>query len=192
MGVHTAATHLTHDQENFLKLVAGPALDAERRLRIPAAVIVAQAILESGWGKSRLFTEAHNPFGIKDLDLPDDYGEYLAPTIEYVHGNPSTVLAAFEKFRSLDDAFFHHALLFWRSKRYWPAIKAWLLQANLLVPRDARGFARMIGPCGYATDPNYGEKLVKLIDQFQLDGPTLNYYAGAGAAVRTPVEGMDT
>lgn len=180
---------MTEEQENFLKLVAPAALKAEDSVRIPAAVIVAQAILESGWGKSRLFKEANNPFGIKNLDLPDDYGEYRAPTTEFKNGKPYPAVAEFEKFRSLDDAFFHHAILFWRSKRYWPAVDAWLRRGN------AFEFARLIGPAGYATDPQYGNKLANLIHQFKLASrANLHYYAGASAASAAAgktVEGTD-
>lgn len=174
---------MTKEQENFLKLVAGPALTAERRLEVPAAVIIAQAILESGWGKSRLFTEAHNPFGIKNLDLPDDYGEYQAPTTEYVHGKPVTVVAEFERFENLDRAFFHHALLFWRAKRYWPVMK---LRAKPLE------FARGIGPAGYCTDPHYADKLLQLIRDYRLDDrDRLGDLASGGAPVPMGVEGTD-
>ena len=174
---------MTKEQENFLKLVAGPALTAERRLEVPAAVIIAQAILESGWGKSRLFTEAHNPFGIKNLDLPDDYGEYQAPTTEYVGGNRVTVVAEFERFENLDRAFFHHALLFWRAKRYWPAMKLRL---------KALEFARAIGPAGYCTDPHYADKLLQLIRDYHLDDrATLNDYAGGDPVALQGVEGTD-
>jgi flagellum-specific peptidoglycan hydrolase FlgJ len=174
---------LTKDQLDFLNLVIPPALAAERRLEVPAAVVIAQAILESGWGKSRLFTEAHNPFGIKNLDLPDDYGEYQAPTTEYVNGKPVTVLAEFERFENLDRAFFHHALLFWRAKRYWPALK---------VRRDPFAFAASVGRCGYATDPSYGEKLSQLIEQFRLNNrATLNAIMDGETVGGQGVEGTD-
>ena len=174
---------MTKEQENFLKLVAGSALTAERRLEVPAAVIIAQAILESGWGKSKLFAEAHNPFGIKNLDLPDDYGEYQAPTTEYVGGKRVTVVAEFEHFENLDRAFFHHALLFWRAKRYWPAME---------LRRDPFAFAAAIGRCGYSTDPYYGEKLSKLMQEFRLnDRAVLNDYAGGDPVAVQGVEGTD-
>jgi flagellum-specific peptidoglycan hydrolase FlgJ len=178
-----AAAQVTKEQEKFLKLVTPPALTAERRLEVPAAVIIAQAILECAWGKSRLFTEGHNPFGIKNLELPEDYGEYQTPTTEYVNGKPVTVVAEFERFRDLDQAFFHHALLFWRAKRYWPALK---------VRRDPFAFAASIGRCGYATDPCYGEKLSKLITEFGLNNrAALNDYAGGDPVAGQGVEGTD-
>lgn len=195
---------MTKEQENFLKLVAGPALESQRRFSIPAGVIVAQAILESAardqyglwhWGGSLLFRNANNPFGIKNRELPNDYGEYIVPTNEYGRNDkkPHVVLASFEKFKTLDDAFRCHAALLWKSARYAPAM--W-------HAGDWRKFAEALGPktsdhdrehCGYATDPNYGAKLIKLIKQFHLADPlVLSQYAGAGEMVATrAVEGVD-
>ena len=61
---------VTRQQIQFLLRVAPPALQSEREYEIPACITLAQAILESatprfGWGSSRLFRLANNPFGIK-------------------------------------------------------------------------------------------------------------------------------
>jgi len=170
----SAPADLSPAQINFLRRVASPALQSERNLRIPACVTVAQAILESGWGQSRLFTEANNPFGIKNLDLPEDYGEYVARTTEYVNGKPQTTIAHFEKFIDLEDAFFHHSLLFWRAKRYWPAVS---------VAANWRAFAIRVQHCGYATDSHYAQKLVRLIEDYRLfDHAVLTRWAVEGEA----------
>ncbi len=155
-----AATQLTNEQEQFLRLVAGPALRSERADHIPAAVTIAQAIIESGWGKSRLFTEAHNPFGIKNRELPDDYGEYVAMTTEYKDGVPYRELASFERFRDLDQAFACHALLFRHAKRYASAMQ---------LANNWERFAEEIAAAGYATDPYYAEKLKCLVRRFCLN-----------------------
>jgi flagellum-specific peptidoglycan hydrolase FlgJ len=69
-GAHAAAARVTRQQLQFLFQVTPPALESEREFEIPACITVAQAILESatpryGWGSSRLFRLANNPFGIK-------------------------------------------------------------------------------------------------------------------------------
>ena len=155
---------MTEEQQKFLRLVAGPALESERRHEIPAAVTIAQAILESNWGRSRLFTQANNPFGIKNTRLPEDYGEYIARTTEYVDGKPQETIAHFERFIDLSTAFFHHGLMFWRLVRYWPAVE---------VRANARAFAARLQSCGYSTDPNYAQKLVQVIEEYHLEDPAV-------------------
>jgi flagellum-specific peptidoglycan hydrolase FlgJ len=207
VAADTTTTHLTKEQENFLKQVAAPALESQRVFGIPACVIIAQSILESSardkygnwhWGGSSLFRNANNPFGIKNRDLPNDYGEYIVPTNEYGRGDtkPHVEVAAFEKFRSLHDAFSCHAALIANSKTYKPAMAA---------ASDWRKFAEALGPkktssdaahCGYATDPNYGAKLAGLVQRYRLDdAAVLMAYADAAPVVpQAParaVEGVD-
>lgn len=137
-------------------------MSSQLRFGVPAAVTMAQAILESGWGQSKLFLLANNPFGIKYSDSSPDakYGAYVAPTHEFVNGHDEIVKAGFQHFADLHDAFRLHALLL-LTDHYRRAFA---------VRTDAFAYARALSPdppvaggCGYATDPNYGEKLIELI-----------------------------
>ena len=163
--------HLTPEQLKFLQLVAPPALRSQASYGIPAAVTIAQAILESGWGRSKLFTQANNPFGIKHRHSAggEEYGEYVAETTEFEAGIPHTELAVFARFPDLESAFQAHARLFWRLARYAAAIAA---------RRDWRAFADALGPRtndqdrahgGYSTDPLYAAKLKNLARACRLD-----------------------
>jgi len=200
---------VTKEQENFLKQVAGPALESERTYSIPACVTIAQAILESAgqteirnskneirkawtWGGSSLFRLANNPFGIKNRELPDDYGFFEVETAEYSGGEPHRELARFEKFRSLHDAFACHAALISGSVRYKPAmaqVSNWRKFAEALGPKKGSGDAEH---CGYATDPRYAAKLKNLIRVYQLDDHArLKALAGVPEAIHMAVEGVD-
>jgi len=167
-------------QLKFLQLVALPALKSQADYGIPAAVTVAQAILESAWGRSKLFTQANNPFGIKQSHSAggEAYGEYVAETTEFAARIPHTELAAFARFPDLESAFQAHAKLFWRLARYAAAIAA---------RRDWRAFADALGPRandqdgahgGYSTDPEYAAKLKNLVRAYRLDDArALEWYA---------------
>lgn len=191
---------MTREQENFLRKVSGPALDAERNTGIPACVTVAQSILESAgkingawqWGGSSLFRLANNAFGMKDSHFLDqfesaggNYGEFDVKTSEIgPDGQAHEQIAAFAKFFSLKESFFAHSMLLARLKRYQEAFE---------VRGDWRQFAVAIMEAGYSTDRpelckipgclHYAGKLIRLIDEYKLSNPaTLHYFAGAGAA----------
>jgi flagellum-specific peptidoglycan hydrolase FlgJ len=162
---------LKQEQIDFLKLAVQPALDNEKAFGIPASITIAQAILESGWGRSKLFTEAHNPFGIKYSHRQgvEQYGSYDAPTKEYAPGSlvAEKIDAQFQRFPSLHEAFTAPALLLQRP-RYITAYEErndWKKFAECLGPKTPDN----PGACGYSTEPQYSADLVKLIDQYHLD-----------------------
>ncbi len=189
---------MTEEQTNFLKLVSGPALESEANFEIPACVTIAQAILESGWGKSQLFIRYKNPFGIKyahsqgrnPLPYADSAGGQVGnsadgkvtlPTTEYAGGILQHEGQAFAIFGSLEQAFNRHAILL-SLNRYRPA----------LVVRDSwRSFAKMVQVCGYSTDPNYADKLAELVEVFHLaDSAMLRQWAGSSWQLGTSADGQ--
>lgn len=154
-------------QRRFLQLVTGPALQSERSSAIPAAITIAQAVLESGWGQSQLFLQANNPFGIKATHLIADnrYKAYEAPTQEYTQDQWHTVQAAFQKFQNLGQAFERHAQLL-LTQRY--GIDDEVLAITPLRLRCTR-IAILLQRNGYATDPVYASKLMEIIQENHLD-----------------------
>lgn len=153
-------------QRQFLQLVTGPALQSERASQIPAAISIAQAILESGWGKSQLFLRANNPFGIKvSHTLTDRYQMYTAPTKEFTDDQWRTITANFQKFQNLGQAFERHGQLL-RTQRY--GLTDEILEI-LPVGLRCERVAKALQLNGYATDPEYAEKLMTLVREFHLD-----------------------
>jgi flagellar protein FlgJ len=125
----------------------------------PVSVTVAQAILESNWGESLLSREANNYFGIKATGQVGNDGAVWMPTLEYVAGGSFSVLAPFRAYRSLGDSVADHAQLFEKVNVYRAADQA---------VGDPDEFARRIAQAGYSTDPSYAQKVIDLMQRYDL------------------------
>ena len=132
------------------------AREASQATGIPAHFMIAQAALETGWGRSELRfadgTPTYNLFGIKaGRGWPGAVAE--ATTTEYVNGVPQKTAERFRAYGSYAEAFRDYARLLTSNPRY----------AAVLNRQDAPGFARGLQQAGYATDPMYAEKLTRII-----------------------------
>ena len=145
--------------QGFIGRCVEPARETQRMYGVPASVTIAQAILESGWGGSELATRANNYFGIKCAAVasPHQIGCIDKATWEHLNGNDVTMTASFRRYASMRDSFLDHGL-FLTKPRYAAAFKA-------ATPDE---FAHEIWRAGYATDPQYPAKLVRLMDQYEL------------------------
>jgi hypothetical protein len=123
--------------------------------------------------------------------LPDPYGAFDALTWEIENGQKKSVIAQFQCFPNLDEAFTAHALLL-RGLRYRPAFA---------VRGDWKQFAERLGPktspldmehCGYSTNPSYSAELIKIVSLYRLDDPrALQWFAtGQDPGYRT-IEASD-
>ena len=138
--------------DEFIQLILPAAQSAETDFKIPAGFTVAQAALESSWGKSQLATLAGNLFGIK-AD-PSWHGEVVQmPTREMLHGKWVTVPAKWRKYGAWSDSIVDHSRFLTTNPRYHPAFKY----------DDPQDFARAIQSCGYATDPDYADKIISIM-----------------------------
>ena len=146
-------------QRDFILSVAPGARESQRKTGVPASVTLAQAILESDWGRSKLTREANNLFGIKAHREGGSAGTYEINTWEVYDGQNVTVLAAFKAYTSLADSITDHGWWFHNNSRYHGALE---------VKHDPRAFAYAINAAGYATDPAYAPKLIGLMDKFDL------------------------
>lgn len=194
---------LSKQQLKFLAKVTPAAMAAEKTFGIPACVTISQAILESataaGWGTSRLFTQANNPFGIKychfneqppavskaagpalpaksETVIPEGYGALNAETWEIENGKKTAIDAQFQRFPNLNEAFVAHSALL-IGPRYAPAYDAradWNKFAALLGPKSE---SNPLG-CGYSTNPGYAATLTQIVKECRLDDPrALAWYA---------------
>jgi hypothetical protein len=147
-------------QQAFLDGTGGLAREAALRTGVPASVTVAQAILESDWGRSTLATAANNYFGMKAMGSLGTDGVVYLPTSEYDDsGNVYTTTSAFRAYHSMSESIVDHDLLLETSNRYADAMQ---------FARDPRQFAAAIAQDGYSTDPAYADKLVALMDRYNL------------------------
>ena len=134
-----------------------------RSSNVPASVTIAQAILESGWGRSTLATQGLNYFGIKGSG---PCGSITLPTQEWVNGRYVTVNAAFRQYCTVQQSLEDHAWFFLDNSRYQGAMGA---------ASSPAAFAQQIAAAGYATDPSYASKLISLINDYGLARFDLQY-----------------
>lgn len=118
---------------------------------IPASVKMAQALLESDSGNSRLATLGNNHFGIKCKST------WRGETIAHDDDAPGE---CFRKYGSPEDSFRDHAEFLSTSPRYE--------RLFTLDPMDYKAWARGLKECGYATNPQYPESLIRMIETHEL------------------------
>ncbi len=143
----------------FIAAAVVPAQASARQTGVPASVTIAQAILESDWGDSVLARAANNFFGIKSNGAVPGQSVYWMPAWEVVDDEDVESYEPFRAYASLEASFADHGWFFRQNSRYWPA---------LYLAADPRAFAQAIADAGYATDPAYGAKLIRLMDQYNL------------------------
>ena len=154
-------SEIDQNQRLFLSAIKQGAMDGAKEGILPS-ITAAQAILESGWGSSELAKVPNNNlFGIKDSE--DWHGEIVTvPTQEYLNGDYITVNAAFRKYASWNDSVVDHAKFFtsteWRKDNY----------RKVVNETDYRIAAQELKNAGYATDPSYPGKLIRLIEAYKL------------------------
>jgi len=150
----------TLQTQDFLNQAAQAARSAAALTGVPASVTVAQAILESDWGRSALAQDANNYFGMKAMGTLGDAGVVWMPTSEYdSSGSLYQTVSAFRAYNSLTDSMADHDHLLMSLSRYASAMQ---------VRSDPRQFAEEIMADGYSTDPAYADKLIALMDRYNL------------------------
>ncbi len=150
---------LDASQAAFVDRMWPHAIAAQRTTGVPAAFVVGQAALESGWGRHEIRhadgRSAHNLFGIKAT------GGWRGPTVdvtttEYVDGKPVKAVERFRAYGSYAEAFRDWASLMSASARYGGVLRE---------ARSPEGFAQGLQRAGYATDPDYADKLESTIQR---------------------------
>ncbi len=140
----------------FLGKFLPAARRAEAATGIPAAYILGQAALESGWGKREIRSADGQPsfnlFGIKATGWKGRFAQ--TQTTEYHEGKAERVSAKFRAYGSYEEAFEDYARMLVSNPRYAAAVKS---------TASAEQFAQGLQRAGYATDPQYAQKLTSTI-----------------------------
>jgi flagellum-specific peptidoglycan hydrolase FlgJ len=139
--------------DNYIKRHKGIAKAEEEEFGIPASITLAQGLLESDAGGSRLARNNNNHFGIKCFSKTCTKGHCVNYTDD-------THKDFFRNYESAWGSFRGHSLLLQK-----PRYKS-LYQ---LKKSDYKGWANGLRKAGYATDKRYGEKLIKIIEVLELD-----------------------
>ena len=142
--------------EQFVSRMLPAAQRASQASGVPAQLILAQAALESGWGRREIRTEdgktSFNVFGIK-ADKGWKGPVVQATTTEYVNGSAQKIQARFRAYGSYEESFTDYARFLTSNPRY----------ADVLATPDPTEAAHGLQRAGYATDPDYGTKLVRIM-----------------------------
>lgn len=146
------------NKEEFIQTLTPYAKDAQETYGTRASLLIAQAALESNWGESTLSTESNNYFGIKGSQNGEQYA-----TKEYNENEWTEINASFKQYDSLGDSIADYANLLkngtsWDNDFYQSVIEADSYQDAATAVQEA----------GYATDPDYADKLIRIIEQHQL------------------------
>ncbi|MFY2605080.1 flagellar assembly peptidoglycan hydrolase FlgJ [Achromobacter ruhlandii] len=145
---------------NFVSKMSRAATLASQQSGVPARLIMGQAALESGWGQREIKHEdgrtSYNLFGIKAG--PSWKGKVVnVLTTEYEDGVAKKVTQPFRAYSSYEESFADYARLIGNSPRYESVTQA----------RNEIEAARRIQSAGYATDPQYAQKLIGVMSQLR-------------------------
>jgi flagellar protein FlgJ len=144
--------------EEFVEVIYPFAEKAAAQLNVEPQAIVAQAVLETGWGKHVMSghkgDSSFNLFGIK-ADSRWDGDSTRKNTLEYRNGIAAKENASFRSYSSLDQAFDDYVGFLKTNARYDEVVE----QKN-----EAKQWGFALQEKGYATDPHYGNKIAHIIE----------------------------
>ena len=158
------------------------AIEEQYRTGIPASIKLSMGLLESSFGQSRLATEANNHFGIKWWNA-NDGAAFVEAIDDDKDANGKLIPSRFVKFTSAEESYRKHSEFLLTRARY---------RVLFTYDRtDYRAWATGLKACGYATAPDYAEKLIKLIEKYNLaqyDAPSTLAFDNATAATPAPAK----
>lgn len=155
--------------EEYIKQYQKLAISQMEQYGVPASIILAQGLLESGSGNSTLAVKANNHFGIKC---------HNSWTGARIYHDDDAKGECFRKYKSVEKSYQDHSEFLRGARRY-----AFLFD---LKPTDYKGWANGLKKAGYATDPQYPQKLIRIIEEYKL-------YAldkGVEISIESPTKGM--
>ena len=172
--------------EAYIDMYRPLAIEEMKRTGVPAAIKIAQGILETEAGKSLLVRNSNNHFGIK---CKSNW------TGEKVYHDDDEKGECFRKYASPEDSYRDHSDFLKFQPRYAPLFQ--------IDPMDYKSWAHGLKSAGYATNPKYPEILIRLIETYRLDDLTFfaihgrdrgigGDMAAGGPSVPVPVKPLPT
>lgn len=160
---------LNQSAEAYINAYKDIAISEMRRTGVPASITLAQGMVESNNGLSRLAREGNNHFGIKC------HNGWTGATI--IHDDDRRN-ECFRRYRSAQDSYYDHSDFLRTGSRY-----SFLFS---LSPYDYKAWAHGLKKAGYATNPDYAAMLIRKIEQYNLSMYDRAHTAGAGSPVVPP------
>jgi flagellum-specific peptidoglycan hydrolase FlgJ len=156
-----ARAKVIREHKAFIQKIGPIAQEVDQEFDLLPSITIAQACLESDYGQSSLSQKYNNLFGVKGTN-PNTSA--VLTTKEYEKGKWIVVKARFQIYDSYEASIRAHARLFqkgtsWNARQY----------RHVLASKDYQTQAKALVKDGYATDPNYANKLIKLIEEYHLD-----------------------
>ncbi len=139
--ISLSAQPTRQDYLDYIDRYKSVALQYENEYGVPASITLAQGLLESYVGQSKMAQEANNHFGIKAYHWQGE------------------VYSGYRKYGSPEDSYLDHAIVL-RGSRY--------SVLHQLDVTDYRSWAQGLRDCGYAEDANYPTKLINIIEKYEL------------------------
>jgi flagellum-specific peptidoglycan hydrolase FlgJ len=134
----------------YISVYKDIAMEEMRAYKIPASITLAQGILESGSGRGTLSVKANNHFGIKCHDWAG----------AKIYHDDDKRQECFRKYKNANNSFKDHSKFLAKRKRYNNLFK--------LKKDDYKAWAKGLRHAGYATDKKYPQKLISLIERYEL------------------------
>jgi len=153
-STRSVSTVANLSQQEFIDSIKDGAIESYKKYHVLPSLTIAQAILESGWGKSAI---GNNLFGIKAGSNWTGKTQTVR-TSEYGSGGYYHINATFRDYDSIDDSIEDHAKLLTNSR--YDSVRA---------ATNYKTACQEVQKDGYATSPTYANSLIKLIEQYNLD-----------------------
>ncbi len=154
MAICAIPLHAQKKNQNYLNYIdeySDLAITHMKKYGIPASITLAQGLLESGAGMSEFVKRSNNHFGIKC------HKGWNGATVRLTDDKPNE---CFRKYKKAEDSFEDHSQFLKERPRY-----SSLFQLDIT---DYTGWAKGLQECGYATDKAYANKLIKIIEDYEL------------------------
>ncbi|GAA2909577.1 glycoside hydrolase family 73 protein [Enterococcus pseudoavium] len=160
-GVEKEETTETLSHQAFIDQLAPHAKELQQGYGVLPSIILGQAILESNWGQSQLASQYKNLFGIK---ASGGQAKISLETKEYINEQWVTIKGDFKVYGSWEESLDDHTMLFVNGTNWNPQ-----LYVGVLTATDYRQAAQALQTAGYATDPDYANKIIAVIETYNLE-----------------------
>lgn len=147
--------------QQFIERLVPHAQELQDGYGVLPSIILGQAILESNWGKSTLASKYNNLFGIKAYG---DQKKVSLETKEFVNEEWVTIQGDFKVYDSWEQSMDDHTQLFVQGVDWNPA-----LYEKVITATNYQEAAQALQDAGYATDPGYAQKIIQVIETYQLN-----------------------